>query len=62
MDNHSRATKKQKEYKKERKLERRTMERRFTFPNCTVVVHLPKNQDTVRKATEKFIREVERKK
>ena len=41
--------------------EGRTMERRFTFPNCTVVVHLPKNQDTVRRATEKFIREVERK-
>lgn len=38
-------------------------ERRFTFDNCTVVVHLPENiQDTVRKATEKFIREVERSK
>ena len=36
-------------------------ERTFTFENCTVVVHLPGNiQDTVRKATEKFIREVER--
>lgn len=37
-------------------------ERRFTFENCTVVVHLPKSQDTVRKATERFIREVERNK
>lgn len=35
-------------------------ERRFTFENCTVVVHLPQNQDTVRKATEEFIRKVER--
>lgn len=36
------------------------MERRFTFSNCTVVVHLPQNQDAVRKATEKFLKEVER--
>ena len=35
----------------------------FTFENCTVRVHIPGNiQDTVRKATEKFIREVERSK
>ena len=35
-------------------------ERRFTFENCTVVVHLPENiQNTVRKATEEFIRKVE---
>lgn len=35
--------------------------RTFTSKNCTVVVHLPGNiQDTVRKATENFIREVER--
>ena len=38
------------------------MERRFTFENCTVVVHLPKNQDTVQKATEIFLRKVEQKK
>ncbi len=36
------------------------MERRFTFPNCTVIVRLPQNQYTVRKATEKFFREIER--
>lgn len=38
-------------------------ERTFTLENCTVVVHLPGNiQDTVRKATEEFIRKVERSK
>lgn len=38
-------------------------ERTFEFNNCTVVVHIPENiQDTVRKATEEFIRKVERSK
>ena len=32
--------------------------RRYTYQNCTVVVHLPKTQDTVRRATEKYLREV----
>ena len=36
------------------------MEREFTFPNCTVFVHLPQNQDTVRNATKEFFREIER--
>lgn len=38
------------------------MEKKITYQNCTVVVHLPKKQDTVRKATERFFKEVERSK
>lgn len=38
------------------------MKKRFTFENCTVVVHLTNNQDTVRRATERFLREVENEK
>lgn len=34
-------------------------ERTFTFEDCTVVVHIPENiQNTVQKATEKFLGEV----
>ena len=36
------------------------MKREFNFNNCTVVVHLPKTQDTVRKATEYFLKKVEK--
>ena len=31
---------------------------RYTYSNCTVVVHLPKNQDTVQQSTKRFIKEV----
>lgn len=35
--------------------------RRYTYQNCTVQVNLP-NQDTVRKATERFIKGVKNEK
>ena len=38
------------------------MEKKFTYPNCTVVVHLPKNQDTVQNATLQFFKNIERSK
>lgn len=37
---------------------RKEIMERYTYNNCTVVVHLPKNQDTVRQETERFIKEV----
>jgi hypothetical protein len=40
----------------------RTMKKEILFPNSKVIVHFPKNQDTVRKATEKFLKTIEREK
>ena len=36
------------------------MEKQYTYENCTVIVRLPKNQETVRQATERFLKDIER--
>lgn len=38
------------------------MEKKFTYQDSTVAIRLSKNQELFRKATEKYLREIERSK